>query len=234
ETVVFIEDIGCGNWLWSWQYEGLPGKYQLVTWDLRGTGKSDRPNGPYTIDDFVFDLEAVLKAADIPRTHLVGVGLGGLIALEYSYQFSRARTLTLIGTAMQLTANESIHEQIIDTDPNTSITPFLNKEKLSEEVLSAIQEWRKQDDAPPARKQDQLHAVRQYTIPDYLPEITEPTLLIHGENDRIFPLQQGRELAQNLPHSDFYPISDGSHLVNIECSVEVNDTLVRILENHTL
>ncbi|MFB6187857.1 MAG: alpha/beta fold hydrolase, partial [Halobacteriaceae archaeon] len=134
ETVVFIEDIGCGNWLWSWQYDGLPGKYQLVTWDLRGTGKSDRPIRPYTIDDFVLDLEAVLKAAGVPRTHLVGVGLGGLIALEYSYQFSRTRTLTLIGTAIQLTDKESIHKQIIGSDRSLSIAPFLSKEKLSEEV----------------------------------------------------------------------------------------------------
>ncbi|MFB6187856.1 MAG: alpha/beta fold hydrolase, partial [Halobacteriaceae archaeon] len=90
------------------------------------------------------------------------------------------------------------------------------------------------DDAPPARKHDQLHAARQYTTPDYLPEITEPTLLIHGKNDRIFPFQHGRELAENLPRSDFYPISEGSHLVNIEYSVEVNDRLVQIFENHPL
>ncbi len=59
-TVVFINDVGYGAWLWGWHYDAVAGPYETVVWDLRGTGRSDAPAGPYDVATLAADLEAVL------------------------------------------------------------------------------------------------------------------------------------------------------------------------------
>ncbi len=68
-------------------------------WDLRGTGRSDAPAGPYDVGTLAADLEAVLADHGVGSAHLVGAGPGGMVALQYAHQYSRARSLTLYCTA---------------------------------------------------------------------------------------------------------------------------------------
>jgi len=51
ETVVLVEGLGYGRWMWNWQREALADDYDLVLPDNRGTGDSDAPDGPYTIPE---------------------------------------------------------------------------------------------------------------------------------------------------------------------------------------
>ncbi len=98
ETVAFVGEAGLGAWQWGWQHRALSGPYETLTWDLRGTGRSDAPDGGYSVSRMAADLEAVLAAHDTRRVHLVGAGLGGMVAVEYALGYGRARSLALLGT----------------------------------------------------------------------------------------------------------------------------------------
>ena len=98
-TVAFIEDLGYGAWQWAWQHAALSRGFETLAWDLRGTGHSDVPEGPYTVDELAADLEAILSEEAIRNVHLIGAGLGGAIALQYALSYDRARSLILIGTS---------------------------------------------------------------------------------------------------------------------------------------
>ena len=97
-TVVFVNDAGYGAWLWGWHHDAVAGPYEALVWDLRGTGESDAPAGPYDVATLAADLEAVLGDHGVRSAHLVGAGLGGMVALEHAREYARAGTLTLLGT----------------------------------------------------------------------------------------------------------------------------------------
>jgi pimeloyl-ACP methyl ester carboxylesterase len=98
-TVAFVNDVGYGAWLWGWQHPALAGPFETLVWDLPGTGRSDARPGSPAVADFAADLEAVLSAHGARTVHLVGAGLGGMIALQYALEYGRAGTLALCSTA---------------------------------------------------------------------------------------------------------------------------------------
>lgn len=97
--VAFVGDIGYGAWQWAWQHRAVAGPFTSIVYDARGTGRSDCPPGPYDLETLRSDLEAVLAGYGVARVHLVGAGLGGLVALAYAATHDRARTLTLLGSS---------------------------------------------------------------------------------------------------------------------------------------
>ena len=98
ETVVFVEGLGYGRWMWRWQQDALA-EYDRLLWDNRGTGDSAEPEGPYTIDRMAGDLGAVLEAAGVGSAHVVGASMGGLIAQQVALSDDRAASLTLLCTS---------------------------------------------------------------------------------------------------------------------------------------
>lgn len=149
-TVAFVEDLGYGAWQWAWQHAALSGGFETLAWDLRGTGHSDVPGGPYAVDEMAADLEAILSEEAIGGVHLVGAGLGGAIALQYALDFGRARSLTLIGTSPgghhlpedpvgRLFAPRDDHEALRET-----LEEVLTDEFVAEQpsVVDGIVRWR--------------------------------------------------------------------------------------------
>ena len=242
-TVVFVGDLGYGAWQWGWQYPAVTGPYTAVVMELRGTGRSDSPAGPYTISTLVSDIMAVLSDAEITSAHLVGAGLGGMIGLAAAREHARVRSLTMIGTAPAATARG----QNVETDLEMLWAPPTDRELLAEsleiavsssfhdthpDVIDRIVEWRVDEDAPRAAWESQLAAVREFDLTDSLYEITVPTLVVHGMADAVWSPIAGEKLATELPRGEWVPIEDAGHLVHIEASKVVNDILVGFLDRH--
>jgi aminoacrylate hydrolase len=75
---------GTSAGIWRHLADDLAGEFTVVTFDLRGTGSSARPAGPYSLDDLVGDLRSVVQGLALERPALVGHSLGGSIALAYA------------------------------------------------------------------------------------------------------------------------------------------------------
>lgn len=238
-TVVFVNPAGYGAWCWSWLAEALAGPFETLVWDLRGTGRSDAPDGPYDVETLAADLEAVLSAHGSRTVHLVGAGLGGMIALQYARENSRAATLTLLGT----TADGSrVDQQALAGLVTPSDDPDALRESLrgafSSGVLPAhpdtvdrIVEWRQDDDADPAGWDAQITAMVNFDASDSLYEVTTPALVCHGREDGIVPLDAGRDLAAGLPRGTLQAVEAG-HLLAAEEPAVVEDALTGLLEQH--
>lgn len=242
EAVAFVEDLGYGAWLWGWQYDALAGPFETVTWDLRGTGRSDAPEGPYTVPQLAADLEAVLSEHDVRTVHLVGSGLGGMVALEHARRYGRAKTLTLLGASaggpdVDLPA-ESREAMFAPPDDEAalraSLEPVLSADfrETHPEALDRIAEWRAEDDAEREAWEAQERAFATYECEAPLYEITLPTLVIHGGEDRVVPPSNAETLAEGLPNAELEIAPDAGHLVGIEYSAAVNDRLLGFLEEH--
>ncbi|MCU4926016.1 alpha/beta hydrolase [Halobacteria archaeon AArc-dxtr1] len=238
EPVVFVSEAGLGGWLWGWQHAALAGPFETIVWDLRGTGRSDAPPGPYEIETLVEDLEAVLAACKVRSAHVVGCGLGGAVALAAANRSSRVRTLTLFGTAAEgeafgleaLCASPADREEL-----RLSLEHALSAEFRAgqPDVVDGIVDWRADGDADREGWDAQLAALADFDATDWLVEVTQPTLVVHGMADELVPSAVGQELARGLPRGTFEGIDGAGHLAFVERSRAVNDRLATFLDEHT-
>lgn len=238
--VVFVPEAGLGGWSWGWQHAALAGPFETVVWDVRGTGRSTAPEGPYSLEMLVSDLEAVCQAAGHRRVHLVGLGLGGAIALEAAHRSGLVETLTLIGTAADGDAFdlEPLLVPVDDDDAETTTALADSLEYgLSEpfrtdhpDVLDGIVDWRLEGDAGSTGLQGQLGALEEFDVHDRLFEITQPALVFHGTADGLVSPTAGEALAAGLPRGEFVPLEGAGHLATIEYSRVINDQLFDFLD----
>ncbi|KAB1186955.1 MULTISPECIES: alpha/beta fold hydrolase [Haloferax] len=235
ETVVFVGDAGYGGWQWGWQHAAVAGPYESLVMDVRGTGQSDAPSGPYSVEMLVSDLEAVLRDAGVRKAHVVGLGLGGMVGLEAAQATSRVRSLTLVGTAGSGTGIDPEPLYGAPDDPaalRESLAPALSDEFRAEQpaVVEQIVEWRGMEDAAPDAWAAQTAAIADYESgPLY--EVTVPTLVLHGTDDPVWPVEAARSLADGLPRGSFESFDGARHLVTVEQSRVVNDALIGFLES---
>ncbi|MFD1569853.1 alpha/beta fold hydrolase [Halorubrum laminariae] len=238
EAVVFCGDVGLGAWQFGWQHAAVAGPHTVVTPETRGVGRSDAPAGPYTVDALASDVDAVCAAEEIRNAHLVGYGLGGMVALAYANASSRPASLTVVGTPP---AGFDYHSRGVWADPSSpaavegSLTGLLSESfrETHPDVLSRITDWRLGEDADRETFEAHRAAVTEFDVSDHLYEITTPALCIHGEADTVCPLTAAETLADGLPRGELTGIEGARHLVGVEASAAVNDLLVGWLAEHT-
>ena len=238
ETVVLLADAGYGAWQWSWQSPALAGPFEVVIPNARGTGRSDAADA-YTIGAMAADLEAVLADPGVRKAHLVGAGMGGMVALRYALDFSRAETLSLLGTSPGGPRAEPIPSGIRDrllAAPDDaealreSLRPVASDDLLeTDDLVRRITEWRREEDASREVQEAHFEAMAQFDASDWLYEIILPALILHGADDRVIPVEDGRLLADGLPKGEFREFS-GERLFFVDHSKAVNDALVGFLE----
>jgi pimeloyl-ACP methyl ester carboxylesterase len=234
ETVAFVGDVGYGAWQWGWQHAAVAGPYRSLVADLRGSGRSDAPPGPYSMATLADDLTTVLSDAGVRSAHVVGAGLGGMVALAAARNTARVKSLVLVGTAAR--GDDLTLDPLwgAPDDPATledSLVAGLSGTFVDERpaALEQMVEWRASEDADRAAWDAQAAAVHDFDVSDELYEITEPALVIHGRDDAVWPVERGERLAEGLPRGEFLGIDDAGHLVHIEVSKRVNDELLGFL-----
>ncbi len=235
-VVAFVNDVGYGPWLWGWQAPALTGPRRTVVWDLPGAGESDPPADDCDVAGLADALETVLGAVDARRAHLVGAGLGGMVALAYARRHGRARSLTFLGAA---TSGDSVDAAALDglrmdpADPATcepslagALTPAFRSARP--DLVEQVCEWRRAEDAHGDAFEAQAAAMLGFEGVT-LPAVTLPALVCHGEDDPVVPPSAGRTLAEALPRGEFEAVR-GRHCCYLEHSRAVTDRLAAFLE----
>ncbi|WP_439028180.1 alpha/beta fold hydrolase [Haloarchaeobius sp. DT45] len=235
ETVAFVPDIGCGAWLWGWQYAHLAGPYETLVWNTRGTGRSDPPAGDMSMATFVNDLDSVLSDHGATSVHLVGCGLGAMVALEYARKHGRARSLTLVSgatTGAEYDPDPFFADPTDESACRETLSTVLSAEFCEEmpEVLDGIARWRTDEDAGWETWQRQRAALAGYDA-DPLYDVTVPALVVSGGGDDLASAGAAQALAEGLPRGEREHFPDASHFVHVERSRPVNDALAGFVED---
>ena len=238
EAVVCCGDVGLGAWQFGWQHAALAGPHTVITPETRGVGESDAPPGPYTVEALASDLDAVCTAEGVRNAHLVGYGLGGMVALAYAMASSRPASLTVVGTPP---AGDAYNPDAVWADPTDpaavegSLAGLLSERFRTDhaDAVSRIVEWRLAEDADRETYEAHRAAVEAFDRSDRLYELTTPTLVVHGGEDTICPITAGESLAEGLPRGELHAVEGARHLVGVEASADVNDRVVGWLAERT-
>ncbi len=223
--LLLIMGLGWPSQMWYRSRPVLREKYRTIAVDNRGVGRSEAPPGPYSITQMAADAAAVLNAARVNTAHIFGVSMGGMIAQEIALQYpKKVRSLILGCTAAggpQVVRPEPEALQVLATrgqDPEQfakAISPFIYDSGTPAERIERIEEdtavrrkWYPPADAYFA----QLQAIMTWEAYSRLGLIAAPTLVIHGENDRLVPPENAKLIAARVPGAKLAMIPRASHI----------------------
>jgi 3-oxoadipate enol-lactonase len=221
--VLLIMGLGYPSDMWHRTRPALARQYQTIAFDNRGVGRSEVPIGPYPIALMASDAAAVLDAAGIESAHVFGVSMGGMIAQELALQYPK-RVLSLIlgctaaggptavraepeATQMLMTRDKMSPEQAAEASVPfiyDSITP---RERIDEDI-AIRRPWFPR----PAAYTAQLQGILAWGAYTRLSGIAVPTLVIHGESDRLVPPGNAKLIAERIPGAKLVMIPHASHL----------------------
>jgi pimeloyl-ACP methyl ester carboxylesterase len=206
-AVVFTHGFGRTGDTWARQAEALAGDHHVVTWDLRGHGRSKVPPGLYTREDALADLAAVVDAAVAEgggSALLVGHSLGGYFSLAYTLgRPETVRGLALLSTGPGFRNPESMEKY------NRGLTRVAAAAGLADNVANVA-----------------LH--HDSMVIDRLAEITAPTVMICGTEDAAMYVTGVRYLAERLPDARLVEIAGAAH----EPHVDKPDEVIAALRSH--
>ena len=254
--IIFIHGFGSKKEIWKPQLTELSKKYKTITYDIRGTGKTDRPNYLYTMDMFVEDLKGLLNKWAIESTHLVGRSFGGMIAQNFVLKYPDiVKKLVLIATnakfdeeaAVEIAIRNRIKEiELIKNDPIKAFwnkSMFIYHQKFRQELRQnpkkkfhdafSLEDLIEQSTINPSKAQDvinQGNAMKMHNVFDHLDKIKNNTLLISASHDRLIPKSSMIEMNKRLPNSRLEIIQKTGHFMTVSRAEEVNKLILNFLE----
>ena len=225
--VLFLHGIGGNRNHWHYQLNFFARQYRAAAWDARGYGDSDDYEGPLQFDDFSDDLARVLDHLGEPAAHLVGLSMGGRIARNFALRHpERVRTLTLANTSPGFDAL-SPAEVLRFVEERQSRTPDSLRRLLGrraaprahEALLASFHALRNES----YRKTLEASVAQDRAAP--LENLKVATLVISGDEDRVYPPQLARRLAERIPGAELVVLEDCGHLSNLEQPDRFNEVL---------
>ncbi len=245
--LLFISGLGGGAWSWFAQVPFFQQYYRTITFDNRGAGRSDKPPGPYRMEQFAADALCLLDHLGVGRAFVVGVSMGGMITQQLALTApERLRALVIVcthcgppertppapGVLQALTQNQGLTQaQIVDKD-----LPFLFSARFLESQPEALEAYRQAQLSPPPQPdfafQAQLAAIQAFSCCPRLPQVALPTLVVNGTGDVVVPPANARLLARLLPNAELAEIPEAGHAVTVECAAEFNALVHAFLQRH--
>lgn len=252
EPLVMISGCGTDSSTWLNQVPDLSLRYHVITFDNRGTGRSDKPDIPYSMEMMAADVAGLLDSIGIEAAHILGYSMGGVIAQEFALTYP-ARTLTLIlsctspaGAPDVALPEPQIMALMFDPETINRLTPlewtgkllgcmcsqgFLDKHP---HLVNEIVARQTEHPTPLHGIMRQVEAMLTARTYDRLSEIKAPTLVIGGTADKITPCDNLRLIASKIPNSELVILENLGHGMFIEGAEQTTRVILTFLKRHAM
>lgn len=241
ELLVFLHGIGGNRNNWNLQLPRFAPQYTSIAWDARGYGSSDDHPPLASFADFADDLAALLGHLDRGPAHVVGLSMGGMIALDLVDRYPGLVASLVLADSAAGFGPSTPEERAAFLDRR--LTPLLSGASMADIAPSLIEVLLTRDATPNAvemvrdsllrlRPEPYMNALRAFTTTDFtrsVARITQPCLVIAGEQDLVLPLARSEALAASIRGSRLAVIPACGHLSNIECPDAFNEHLAQFL-----
>jgi len=250
QALLLIMGLGGSSALWLRQVPALSRQYQVVTFDNRGTGQSDKPDIPYTMEMLVGDLAGLLDAIGIHTAHIFGVSMGGMIAQHFALSHPERVTSLILGCttcggphsvmpdveAISLLFDMERMQGLPLEERAREVLPFLLSQDFIDNNPSFIQQLiatMMEHPTPLHGYMRQAEAIMGHDTYERLPEIKVPTLVIAGDADKLVPIENSRILESRIPKAELVMLKNMGHGFNIEAADETNKAVLDFLRRHS-
>ncbi|MDP9920565.1 3-oxoadipate enol-lactonase [Variovorax boronicumulans] len=241
ELVVFLHGIGGNRRNWKSSLPVFGEHFLAAAWDARGYGDSDDYAGALRFHDFSDDLARVLDHFGVDRAHLVGLSMGGRIALNFAQRHTdRLHSLTLCATfkgfgtfsdAAKAEFIRSRKEPLLNGQEPADIAEDVARSLLSPGASdAALQQL--VDSMQRLHKESYIKSIEAMVHEDVdasLDHVRVPTHVVCGASDPLAPPAMSREIVRLIPHAELTLLPDTGHLLNIENPSGFNDVVLNFL-----
>ena len=248
EPLLLIMGFGSNSGHWFAILDKLAKERQVIVFDNRGTGRSDKPNVPHTATMMVEDIAGLLDVVGISTVDIIGVSMGGMIAQEFALSYPRRINSLVLGctscggvNAIPNTqkARDFLFSTAIDklTDEEKALItiPWLWKTEFIENNPDAVKRYvaiTTEHPTPPESYSCQANFILTFSSYDRLPELKAPTLVICGAKDRLIPPENSRILASRIPNAELAMIQNAGHGFITDSAEESSKIILRFLRKH--
>lgn len=236
ETVVLLHGSGPGvsSWAnWNKVFPLLKDDFRVVAPDMVGFGFTERPKDPvYNMRVWVQQTIDLFDALKIEKANLVGNSFGGALALSMAIMYpERINKLVLMGSmgvSFPITyglnrvwgyePSEAAMEELLEIF--TYDHSFANKDLIKSRYEGSIQPGFQESFSAmfPAPRQNGVEGMAGNQ--DYIRDIQQQTLIIHGREDRVIPLQTSLDLVQRIKNAQLHVFGKCGHWTQIEHTEE--------------
>jgi 3-oxoadipate enol-lactonase len=200
--------------------------FDVIAYDHRGVGASSRLEGPVTIAQLAEDVAGLLGALEIDAAHVLGVSMGGMVAQELALEHpERVRTLTLGctycgGEGSSLASPEVIQRLTASMASGDRERALRTAWEVNVSQAMAADEGAYSRFLEIARRRAvavpvilaQMQAVATHDTSARLPGLRVPTLVVHGTEDQLIPVQNGRLIASLIPGAQLEILEGVGHM----------------------
>jgi len=237
--LALIHSLALDRSVWDGVVKRLSGEAELLTYDCRGHGRSDRRATAFTAELFARDLAELLDHVGWPGAAFGGCSMGGCVAMALAGLFpEKVRGLGLIDTTAWYGEQAPAQWRARAADARAKGLPAL--------VDFQVERWfgdafRREHPDLVARAAEifvandfDCYAASCALLGDadlraYLPGVQAPVSIMVGEEDYATPIEMSRRLHEAIPQSTLTVLPGARHLTPVECPDQVSEQLLDVL-----
>ena len=238
EPVLLVHGLGSSTVDWQPQVDALAPHYDVITFDVRGHGRSSKPRQRYSVQQFAEDTAAFIRELGTGPVHVVGISMGGMIAFHLAVtEPGLVRSLVIVNSGPAMPVKTLAQRLMIWS--RVAIVRLQGMRKMGE-VLAArllpkpehaalraqfIERWAAND---PGAYLSALKGLVNWSVIDRIGTIRCPTLILTADQDYT-AVELKRAYTAMIPGAELVVIGDARHMLPVERPAEFNDALLAFL-----
>ncbi len=238
-ALVFVNGLGGVQAAFAHQLKDFSRDHRVLTFDHRGLGKSPLPDEPVTMGTYVDDLLALLDRLGVGRADFVGLSFGGRVLQELVLRApERVGALVLVGTSaggeLHVPGDPVAHAamrriaELSEEDWLSDILPALfgaaYRERYPGRMISMAR-WRIRNPPNMRALERQWEAYAAFDASERLEAVRTPTLVLHGTDDGVSPVENAENLADAIPGAELVFLDGIGHSPNVEAPARFHEAL---------
>ena len=237
-AVLLIHGLGLSGGAWWRTVDALSQRLRVITYDHRGIGRSESPTPSYTTEAMADDAVSILDEVGLDAVHVYGFSLGGMVAQQLALRHPRRVRSVVLGATQpggrraRRADGEVLgffrrragmrHEHAAWESVQYNYGSRCRAEH--QDRIAADIEWRLSQPFNARAYRAQIFAATLHNCYGRLDRIDVPTLVVHGDEDRVIPVENAHLMAERLPNCRLSVLEAAGHLYPTELP-EVDDAI---------
>jgi 3-oxoadipate enol-lactonase len=235
--IVLVHSLAMDHRFWDPVASMLIGTTTVLTYDCRGHGQSDKPEGEYRVEQFATDLADLVDHFNWRSVVVAGASMGGCVALSYAAAYpGRVAGLGLFDTTAGYNAPEAWEERAVTAETRglDAMVEFQTTRWFTDDFRAKHKDVVDSTVAvflanPPRAYAQACRMLGAFNIAHALPLLKMPARIVVGEEDYATPVAMAEALHRGIPRSSLTVIPNARHLTPLECPHKIAAELQALL-----
>ena len=240
-AIFLTHGIGAAEDAWRFIVPKLSENFTVITYDLRGHGKSPVTHKNFSLEDLVLDLEQIREKTNFDKAHFAGHSLGGMIVPAYAKKYpNKVLSIGMLSTVAGRSEDDTkkvwsvineMEETGIDKTLEKLTTRWFTDEFIANNPELVTRRLKQVIDTDPEVFLNVFRIYAKTEMISWLNKLTIPCLLMTGENDGGCTPKHNKIMAKEIKNSKLVILPKLKHSFLIEGPDQITDNLINFINN---